>query len=98
MKKPKKPARESLAWYRSEWRKMAGKDIPMAMIDGLAQLSYENKRLRRRVDDLERVALEMMLGIVNVRGVKHLLSCAKIRNESARCTCGSQPEGVSKAS
>lgn len=57
MIKPRRPRKESLRWFQAEWRTVLKKS-PAAhrvevMVEALAQLSYENKKLRERCDDAE---------------------------------------------
>ncbi len=91
----KTPAPESLMWYRAEWARMSKDHLPEAIIVGLAQLSYENKRLRERVAALEAIGLAQMFGKVEIDGVFHLLECRKREDATATCTCGSLPEETS---
>ncbi len=88
----KKPASGSLAWYKAEWAAMGKHDLPEAMIAGLAQLSYENRMLRRRVEALEACQLAAIFGKVERDGVLHLLECRKRDDPKAECTCGSLPQ------
>jgi hypothetical protein len=56
--KCKKPAKNSLRWFKEEWVKMAGKlggKLPKAFIEGLAQLSYSQKRIFERLDAIEKL-------------------------------------------
>lgn len=86
----KKPAPGSLAWYRAEWATMSKDHLPEAIIAGLAQLSYENKALRKRVEALEAFQLAQVFGRVE-HGVPHLPGCGKGDDPQASCTCGSLP-------
>lgn len=55
IKKPSvkiRPVEGSLAWYRKEWEKALVSKRKGAEM--LAQLSYENKRLRRRLNEFEK--------------------------------------------
>lgn len=93
-RKGKQPKPESIAWYKAEWAKMTkGIDVVSdAFLTGLAQLSYENKHLRKRVSALEAILLAQMFGKVEIRGDLHLIECAKRRDPDHICTCGSTPD------
>jgi hypothetical protein len=92
--KTKKLKPESIAWYKQEWLKMTkGIDVVSdSFLTGLAQLSYENKHLRKRVAALEAIMLAQMLGRVEIRGDMHLMECAKRQDPEHACTCGSTPD------
>jgi hypothetical protein len=87
----KKHRPDSLAWHKAEWAKTA-KSLPDALLAGLAQLSYENARLRARVAALEAFQIAQMFGTVEIRGDMHLLECAKRDSPDHTCTCGSTPD------
>lgn len=55
-RKARRPVEGSLRWYREEWRHtLTAAGVPNeALTFELAGLSYENRALRRRVDDLTR--------------------------------------------
>ena len=52
----RKPRRGSLRWYQDLWAEELGESRASRM---LAELAYENARLRRRVEDLEIAADEL---------------------------------------
>lgn len=94
--KKNKPAEGSLRWYENEWlaaflaTPKSGKQLPH--ITMLAQLSYENAQLRRRVEVAERLLFTMTTGMVLGRdGNPHLLGCSIREGERERCDCGSVP-------
>jgi len=93
-RKDKKLKPESIAWYKAEWAKMTkGIDVVSdAFLTGLAQLSYENKNLRKRLAALEAITLAQMFGRVEIRGDLHLIECAKRGDPDHICTCGSTPD------
>lgn len=53
-RKKRKPAKSSLAWYREEWRRAITSVSPDEVVEFLAQVSYENKKLRERMNVVER--------------------------------------------
>ncbi len=87
-KRSKELAEGSIAWYEGEWKQMGKGKIPAAFVAGLAQLSYENRQIRRRLDALEAVSIAQVLGRVEIQGNLHLLSCAKREDPKEECTCG----------
>lgn len=101
-KKREKPKEGSLRWYENEWLRAflqtpkSGEMLPH--IQMLAQLSYENKRLRERVEVAERLLFAMTTGMVLGRdGNKHLLGCSIREGESHGCDCGSVPRKEHKS-
>jgi len=54
----------------------------------LAQLTYGQKQIRKRLDSLEAIALAQVLGVVEISGVMHRLSCAKRDERTNECDCG----------
>jgi len=96
-KKREKPKGGSLAWFEQEWLR-AGIQTPKSgevppLYKMLAQLSYENKRLRERVDVAERLLFTMSTGMVLGRdGNKHLLGCSIREGAEHGCDCGSVPQ------
>lgn len=97
-RRPRKPAEGSLAWYKQEWAGAFGEVVPQDAVNHLAQLSYENKKIRERLERVERYLVSQAIGTVLVSGVQHLIICAKKHDEKARCTCGATPEGASLSS
>ena len=96
IKKPvKDPVRGSLAWLRAEWQRAFGEHVtnspPEGVLSALAQLSYENKQLRKRLEALEALQLAQIFGQVFIGGTPHLMDCGKREAPERPCTCGSLP-------
>ena len=90
-----KPKAGSLAWYKHTWTEAFADALPSAAVDELARLSYENARIRERLEAVESVVTAWMFGKIHIKGNPHLIDC-NIR-EGGKCSCGSTPEdGVKK--
>lgn len=72
--KAKKPAPGSLASYVEDYQ-VAGFMKKQAAC--LAQLAYGQETIRKRLANLEAVALAGLLGAVEIDDALHMLSCAK---------------------
>lgn len=94
-----KAKRGSLKFYEREWMqamlakgKVKSGEAP-PLVKALAQLSYENEALRKRVDIAERLLFAMTTGMVLGRdGSSHLLGCAIRDGDENECDCGSSPQ------
>jgi hypothetical protein len=89
--KPKRPAKNSLAYFKQLWAEASVGGSSKWVINALAQLSYENVAMRKRLAAVEAVLLAQMTGMVERQGNMHLLECDKRHFSSAACTCGSTP-------
>lgn len=96
-KTKKQPKEGSLRWFENEWLRAfleapkAGEHLPH--IKMLAQLSYENAQLRKRIGVAESLLFTMTTGMVlGPGGEKHLLGCSVREGDNHTCDCGSVPQ------
>lgn len=90
-KKIRSPAKGSLKAFEASWRQILESGDKEARGKALAQLSYENAQLRRRLETVEGYLLTQALGLANIQGDNHLLECDKRQNGACECSCGSVP-------
>ena len=95
----KKQKKQSLRSYEKEWTKaLSVVDKPkdggaLPFIKVLAQLSYENQRLRHRMATAESLLFTMSTGMVLGRdGDEHLAGCSVREGDDETCNCGSDPQ------
>jgi hypothetical protein len=79
-----RPVSESLAAYAKDYAELGFSKRQAA---ALSQLAYGQKQLRKRLDALESMALAQLLGVVEIEGDMHKLSCAKRDNHDNDCNC-----------
>jgi len=96
--KKQKKQKQSIRSYEREWTKaLSVVDKPkdggaLPFIKALAQLSYENQQLRRRMATAESLLFSMSTGMVLGRdGDEHLAGCS-VREGNKTCDCGSDPQ------
>lgn len=95
----KKQKKQSIRAYEKEWAKaLSVVDRPkdggaLPFVKALAQLSYENQRLRHRMATAESLLFTMSTGMVLGRdGDEHLAGCSVREGDDETCTCGSDPQ------
>lgn len=100
-KKRGKPVEGSLKWFENEWMRAflatpkSGEQLPH--IKMLAQLSYENMRIRKRLETAESLLFTLSTGMVLGRdGNPHLMGCSIREGEGHACDCGSKPKDAKK--
>jgi hypothetical protein len=60
-----RPKRGSVRWHQDEWRRAFGGELPEAAVAALAELSYQDERLRSRIETLEG-EIERLDGLIEV--------------------------------